>query len=96
LMGDSVTDYALPAGHAITYSTGIPHCVAEVTKGVRYAVVFWTTSLVKDARYREILADLRTVKRMLPRDYGYDLTETVNDPHFILQGVENNIMRHFL
>ena len=52
--------------------------------------------MVKDARYREILADLRTVKRMLPRDYGYDLTETVNDPHFILQGVENNIMRHFL
>ena len=96
LMGETVVDYALPAGHAITYSTGIPHCVAEVTRGVRYAIVFWTTSLVKDARYREILADLRTVKKMLPRDYGYDLTTAVNDPHFILQGVENKILRHFL
>ena len=96
LMGDSLVEYALPAGHAITYSTGIPHCVAEVTKGVRYAIVFWTTSLVRDARYREILADLRTVKKMLPRDYGYDLAKAVEDPHFILQGVENKILRHFL
>jgi PKHD-type hydroxylase len=96
LMGDSVTDYALPAGHAITYYTGIPHCVAEVTKGVRYAIVFWTTSIVKDARYRDILADLRKVKKMLPRDYGYDLPQAVEKPHFILQGIENKILRHFL
>jgi len=87
---------ALPAGHAITYDTGIPHCVKQVTKGVRYAIVFWTTSLVRDNRWREILMDLRKTKKLLPRDYGYDLTQTDTDPHFLIQGVENKILRYFL
>jgi predicted 2-oxoglutarate/Fe(II)-dependent dioxygenase YbiX len=70
--------------------------VKEVTEGVRYAVVFWTTSLLRDSRWREIIGDLRRVKKMLPRDYSYDLAETTNDPHFIVQGIENKIMRYFI
>jgi PKHD-type hydroxylase len=95
-LGNQEQKYALPAGHALTYETGVPHCVKEVSKGVRYAIVFWTTSLIRDARWRDILADLRKVKKLLPRDYGYDLHETTNDPHFIVQGIENKIVRHFL
>jgi PKHD-type hydroxylase len=95
-LGGQEQKFALPAGHALTYDTGIPHCVKEVTKGVRYAIVFWTTSLLKDPRWREIIGDLRKIKKTLPRDYGYDLTETTNDPHFLIQGVENKIMRHFV
>lgn len=95
-LGDREIKYALPAGHALTYETGIPHCVKEVTRGVRYAIVFWTTSLIRDSRWRDIIADLRKVKKLLPRDYGYDLCETTNDPHFIVQGIENKIVRHFL
>jgi len=95
-MGGDEKLVALPAGHAITYDTGIPHCVKQVTEGVRYAIVFWTTSLVKDHRWREILGDLRKVKKLLPRDYGYDLTQTDTDPHFLIQGVENKILRYFL
>jgi PKHD-type hydroxylase len=95
-LGANEIKYALPAGHALTYETGVPHCVKEVTRGVRYAIVFWTTSLIRDARWRDIIADLRKVKKLLPRDYGYDLHETTNDPHFILQGIENKIVRHFL
>jgi PKHD-type hydroxylase len=95
-LGGNERTFALPAGHALTYDTGIPHCVKEVTEGVRYAIVFWTTSLLRDSRWREIIGDLRKVKKMLPRDYGYDLAETANDPHFIVQGIENKIMRYFI
>ncbi len=95
-LGGAEQKFALPAGHALTYDTGVPHCVKEVTEGVRYAVVFWTTSLLRDSRWREIIGDLRRVKKMLPRDYSYDLAETTNDPHFIVQGIENKIMRYFI
>jgi PKHD-type hydroxylase len=96
LLGPNEQKYALPAGYALTYETGLPHCVKEVTEGVRYAIVFWTTSLIRDGHWREVIADLRKVKKMLPRDYGYDLLETTNDPHFIIQGIENKIVRYFL
>ena len=95
-MGGEEKLLALPAGHAVTYDTGIPHCVKEVTEGVRYAIVFWTTSLVKDGRWREVMGDLRKAKKLLPRDYGYDLTQTDKDPHFLIQGVENKLLRYFL
>jgi PKHD-type hydroxylase len=95
-LGGTERKFALPAGHALTYDTGIPHCVKEVTEGVRYAIVFWTTSLIKDSRWREVLGDLRKLKKLLPREYTYDLLETCNDPHFITQGIENKLLRHFI
>ena len=91
-----VRKFKLPAGTAITYTTGAPHCVAEVTAGVRHAGVFWTSSLVKDVRYREILADIRQVRRLLPVGRTYNLEEATVDPEFLLQGVEHKLIRHFL
>ena len=96
LLGEDERGFALKPGHAITYDTGIPHCVKEVTKGVRYAIVFWTTSLIQDARWREVIGDLRKAKKLLQRDYGYDLLQTDKDPHFLIQGVENKLVRYFI
>ena len=96
LLNGEEKKFALPAGSALTYDTGVPHCVKQVSWGTRYAIVFWTTSLVKDNRWREILFDLRRAKKLLPRDYSYDLGETVNDPRFIIQGIENKLLRHFI
>lgn len=95
-LGGEERKFALPAGHAITYPTGIPHYVAEVKKGVRYAVVFWTTSIIRDHRYREVIGDLRKIRSLLPKTYGYDLEAAVNDPAFLVQDVENKIIRYFL
>ena len=91
-----VRKFKLPAGTAITYTTGAPHCVAEVTSGTRYAGVFWTSSRVKDVRYREILSDIRQVRRLLPVGRTYNLEESAVDPEFILQSVEHKLIRHFL
>jgi len=93
---EEVRKFKLPAGTAITYTTGAPHCVAKVTAGVRHAGVFWTSSLVKDVRYREILADIRQVRRLLPLGETYNLNDAAVDPEFLLQGVEHKLIRHFL
>ena len=91
-----VQKFKLPAGHAITYLTGAPHCVAEVTAGVRYAGVFWTASLVRDVRYRDILSSVRRARRLLPTSKTYDFDQATSDPEFILQSVEHKLIRHFL
>ena len=93
---EEVRKFKLPAGAAITYTTGAPHCVSKVTSGVRHAGVFWTSSLVKDVRYREILADIRQVRRLLPLGGTYNLDDAAVDPEFLLQGVEHKLIRHFL
>jgi PKHD-type hydroxylase len=93
---DEVRKFKLPAGMAITYTTGAPHCVSKVTSGVRHAGVFWTASLVKDVRYREILSDIRQARRLLPIRTTYNLEEAALNPQFILQGVEHKLIRNFL
>ena len=93
---EEIRKFKLPAGTAITYTTGAPHCVSKITSGVRHAGVFWTSSLVKDVRYREILADIRQVRRLLPVERTYNLGEAAADPEFLLQGVEHKLIRHFL
>ncbi len=48
----------LPAGEVVLYPSDTLHRVEPVTAGVRYAVVGWVTSWVRDAARREILWDL--------------------------------------
>jgi len=85
-----------PAGWAVTYTTGIPHGVMPVTKGCRLVAVFWTKSLIKDPRHREILSGLRRLRKSLPAVKTFDFDEAVNDPEFILLGLENKYIRYFL
>jgi len=55
--------FKLQAGEGITYETGTPHRVNKVTRGDRYAAVFWTTSFIQDLddldewRYYDMMAD---------------------------------------
>ncbi|MBK19135.1 MAG: Fe2+-dependent dioxygenase [Rhodospirillaceae bacterium] len=51
----------LPAGHAVTYPTGVFHRVSPVTRGERLAAVTWIQSAVRSAEQRAVLHDLRTV-----------------------------------
>ena len=91
-----VQKFKLPAGHAITYSTGAPHMVAPVTSGSRIVAVFWTTSSIRDPRHREILSGMRQIRRLLPEVISYDFDEVTGDPAFQLLEVENKFIRYFV
>jgi predicted 2-oxoglutarate/Fe(II)-dependent dioxygenase YbiX len=93
-INEDTQEFALPAGDAITYSSGVPHCVSKVEEGVRYAAIFWTASSIKDPRLREILTGIRTLKRTFPPYSGFSLEKAIKDPNFILSGVENNLLRY--
>ncbi|MFD1701962.1 Fe2+-dependent dioxygenase [Methylopila henanensis] len=48
----------LPAGHLVVYPSTSLHAVTPVTRGSRWAAVFWTQSMVKDDWRRTMLYDL--------------------------------------
>ena len=86
----------LDPGWAITYQTGTPHCVTEVTRGTRAVSVFWTTSRIADPEYREWYCDIRRALNQLPQaplDSQRSLDEAIVDPEFILKGLLNKMER---
>jgi len=94
--------FKLPAGHAITYKTGIPHQVNLVSSGVRYVTVFWTTTKFKNPNIRKIWGDIKYVCKLLEQKHGYDafpiienIDESDDNPRFLLDTVLNNIERDF-
>ncbi|MFD1330827.1 Fe2+-dependent dioxygenase [Methylopila musalis] len=62
----------LPAGHLIVYPATSLHSVTPVTRGSRWASVFWTQSMVKEDGRRAMLYDLdlsiMSVRERLPDD----------------------------
>ena len=46
LINGNLKNIKLKAGWGVTYETGIPHQVLDVTEGVRYAGIFWSSSIV--------------------------------------------------
>lgn len=55
----------LPAGDLVLYTSGSLHRVKPVTRGTRTCSFFWTQSLVREDRHRELLFDLdRTIQRL--------------------------------
>jgi predicted 2-oxoglutarate/Fe(II)-dependent dioxygenase YbiX len=50
--------YKLPAGDLLTYPTGIPHKVEDITEGLRYSIVFWTESFIKEQKDRDLIREL--------------------------------------
>ena len=62
------TSYKLPYGHAITYPSGTIHQVNEVTSGVRYAAVFWTSSHIRDLFDRSLYSDIMKIAQYFPDD----------------------------
>ena len=76
----------LPAGHAVTYTTGIPHEVLPVTSGHRDAAVFWTHSLFQDEYIRNLHYDLTRAAESL--DEGSEAS------HLIAGSVQSLVRRY--
>ncbi len=55
----------LPAGSGILYPTGTRHSVARVTKGVRYAAIFWIQTLFPVEAHRQAVCHARQLMTAL-------------------------------
>lgn len=62
--------FKLDAGAMIVYPSTTLHRVEPVTRGVRWVVVSWVQSLVREASDREILFDLDTARHSLFEQQG--------------------------
>ena len=97
LIDRHLKNFKLKAGWGITYLTGIPHQVLSVTKGVRYAGVFWSTSIISDPFMRGIYHGLTTIQQKLKRtDKVYsDLKDFVDDPTYEIEMLKKNLIRRY-
>ena len=88
-----IQNVKLPAGSAITYRTGIPHCVNDVTKGHRDVAVFWTRTLFKDPYDLMLIRGIKKAMQLLECKQCANLEEAREDPYFILATLMHNIER---
>jgi len=98
LIDGDLKNFKLKAGWGITYTTGIPHQVLSVTEGVRYAGVFWSTSIISDPFMREIYHGLTNIQQKLEssdRVYS-NLEEFADDPSNQIEMLKKNIIRRCL
>ena len=98
LIDGDLKNFKLNAGWGITYTTGIPHQVLSVTEGVRYAGVFWSTSIISDPFMREIYHGLSNIQQKLEsseRVYS-NLEEFADDPSNQIEMLKKNIIRRCL
>ena len=97
LVDDNLKNIKLKAGWGVTYATGIPHQVLDVTEGVRYAGVFWATSIISDPFMREMYYKLNDIQGKLEdTDKVYsNLKEFANDPSYEIEMLKKNIIRRY-
>ena len=98
LIDGHLKNFKLKAGWGITYLTGIPHQVLSVTKGVRYAGIFWSKSIISDPFMRELYHGLNNIKQKLAGDdrvYS-NLKEFSDDPINQIEMLKKNIIRRCL
>jgi PKHD-type hydroxylase len=57
----------LEAGSAIVYPTGARHSVSTVTRGVRYAAIFWIQSLFPVEAQRQAIYNAHRLVMMLKK-----------------------------
>jgi PKHD-type hydroxylase len=93
--------FKLPAGHAITYETGILHRVNEVTKGERSAIVFWSDSKASDKFLVDLYRDVTRLESKLVEKYGAvndfsDYNTLIEDPVFLIGHISEKLMRALL
>ena len=97
LLDGDIKNFKLKAGWGITYLTGIPHQVLSVTKGVRYAGVFWSSSIISDPFMREVHHSLTNIQEKLEsadRVYS-NLKEFVDDPIYVIEMLKKNLIRRY-
>ena len=97
LIDGDIKNFKLKAGWGITYLTGIPHQVLSVTEGVRYAGVFWSTSIISDPFMREIHYGLTNIQEKLESsDTVYsNLKEFADDPIYEIEMLKKNLIRRY-
>ena len=97
LIDGDIKNFKLKAGWGITYTTGIPHQVLSVTEGVRYAGVFWSTSIISDPFMREIHYGLTNIQEKLESsDTVYsNLKEFADDPIYEIEMLKKNLIRRY-
>ena len=82
------------AGTAITYRTGIMHRVNTVTSGERLAAVFWTKSKIIDPFYRSLYVEIgKAISKCTKREFHETFEDAINDPRFILEEIQNELLR---
>lgn len=94
-INDEEKKFKPSAGTSVTYKTGIPHRVNEVTKGHRDVIVFWTYSRIKDPFMMEIYQELTHALEYVYVDCSphQTLYDSADCPHFIIQSLINSILR---
>lgn len=69
----------LEAGSAVVYPTGRRHQVLPVTRGVRYAAIFWIQTLFPVEAHRQAVSDayqlMRLITALAPDSKAFDLAE---------------------
>jgi PKHD-type hydroxylase len=68
--GPTAFDAKLEAGDMIVYDSTTLHQVREVTSGIRFAMVGWVRSYIRDAHQRETLYDLDNARNILFHQHG--------------------------
>lgn len=87
--------YKLPAGSSITYLTGIPHCVAPVTKGTRMVAINWTTSMFSDITHRGIGGDIERIYDMLVENESFEtFDESTKGLGYLITELRAKYRRH--
>jgi PKHD-type hydroxylase len=90
LIAEGQPPVRLWAGDMVLYPAGTVHRVAPITRGTRFASVFWIQSMVRDESARSILFDLdRSIQEL-----GAQLSPAA--PEFVrLTGVYHNLLRRW-
>lgn len=91
--GCEIVDVKLERGWAVTYDTGTPHEVSEVTSGSRTVAVFWTHSRLKLGREMQIFENMYKLQNILPSDINNSLEDAISDPRFIIDCLIKDISR---
>lgn len=82
--GSEIVDVKLDAGWAVTYSTGTPHEVSEVTRGDRMVSILWTHSLLNTHRDSSIYENISILKSIFDHKNHASLEDAMQDPRFLL------------
>ncbi len=101
LINGNLKNIKLKAGWGVTYETGIPHQVLDVTEGVRYAGIFWSSSIIPDPFMRGIYHCLNNIQdKLIKLDVNPDkvysnLKEFADDPIYEIELLKKNIIRRY-
>ena len=101
LINGNLKNIKLKAGWGVTYETGIPHQVLDVTEGVRYAGIFWSSSIISDPFMRGIYHCLNNIQdKLIKSDVNPDkvysnLKEFADAPIYEIELLKKNIIRRY-